>query len=114
MYNDYGYNEYSVMNSYSYAGPQYNNVVSILICAANIWKLCFDKWIDSLQPFKCALPYRISLKVGSREYIADGTSAQAARHKAAKKALDELYKLEDIDKSGRETLRIQLSPVYLS
>ncbi|XP_065226567.1 double-stranded RNA-binding protein Staufen homolog [Planococcus citri] len=70
MYNDYGFNEYAaaaVMNGYSYPRNQFGNV-----------------------RFKGPAPYKICLKVGNREYIGEGHSAQMARHNAAKKALEDL------------------------
>ncbi len=52
------------------------------------------------------MPYKISLKVGDREYIAEGNSAQAARHRAARKALDDLLTLPEEDKESNLILHL--------
>lgn len=76
MYSEYTYNDFPVTNGYSYPRNHFNN------------------------RYKNPGPYKVSLKMGSREYIAEGSSAQIARHKAARKALEDLRNLPEPDMNG--------------
>lgn len=114
MYSEYTYNDFPVTNGYSYPRNHFNNVslphVLFSFKHADMGSLmasCF------LQRYKNPGPYKVSLKMGSREYIAEGSSAQIARHKAARKALEDLRNLPEPDMNGNIQFSIHLLLIHM-
>lgn len=114
MYSEYTYNDFPVTNGYSYPRSHFNNVslsyVFFALKHVDIGSLTASNFS---QRYKNAAPYKVSLKMGSREYIAEGSSAQIARHKAAKKALEDLRNHSEPDMNGNIQFSVNLLLMHM-